>query len=113
MVIIFVASYDSYAHFTPTSNVGHGKNQKSFILDRHELKKGFLKGYSSNSPNNVIFKDAKISELILEWDECLLENLETLSNRIFKKDHNEDVKKIKDSMAMILKRKIPIEVSVT
>lgn len=67
-----------------SSNRGYGENEHSFILDRHAMYEGKVKGYSSNHKDGYIFKEAKISALINNWD-CILESqLNIICKRILK-----------------------------
>lgn len=62
-----------------TVNRGYGEKKKSYILDRHGLLGGNLKGYSSNSESGYDSKNAKISEEIQKWDFLLTKHLKDVS----------------------------------
>lgn len=61
-----------------TTNIGYKEKKYSYILDRHSLKEGMIKGYTSNSPNGIIFKEANLGLLVSEWDNTLLAQLENV-----------------------------------
>ena len=62
-----------------TVNRGYGKKKKSFILDRHGLVEGKIRGYSSNTESGYESKNAKISEEVQRWDLLLVKYLKEVS----------------------------------
>ncbi len=67
------------------SFAAHGANrggrkikEHSFILDRHALRQGKLKGYSANHDSGFLSHDTDASTLILEWDKVLFKHLERI-----------------------------------
>jgi len=62
-----------------TVNRGCEEKKKSYILDRHGLLEGNLKGYSSNSESGYDSKNAKITEEIQKWDFLLTNLLKDIS----------------------------------
>ena len=65
-----------------SSNRGRGESEHSFILDRHAMKQGKLKGYTANHQTGCVFKDANINELIESWDTALEEQLKIVSRKV-------------------------------
>ena len=63
-----------------TVNRGYGNNKKSYILDRHGLLEGRVKGYSSNGESDYDSKNAKISEEVQKWDSLLTKHLKEISS---------------------------------
>ena len=85
-----VVSYrnDFSAH---SPNRGRGNSEHSFILDRHAMNEGKVKGYTANHSDGFVFREADILSLIKGWD-CLLEQqLELIASRILNKEHNKQV----------------------
>lgn len=63
-------------------NRGRGTGLHSFILDKFGLAEGRVSGYSSNSPNGFVSRDAKIVNLVTDWDDVLEPTLAAISNAI-------------------------------
>ncbi|MEF1273493.1 hypothetical protein QTO03_26255 [Vibrio campbellii] len=75
------------------SFAAHGANrggrkikEHSFILDRHALRQGKLKGYSANHDSGFLSHDTDASTLILEWDKVFSKYLERILG-IIKKNY--------------------------
>ncbi|QJW84913.1 hypothetical protein HK414_19000 [Ramlibacter terrae] len=52
-------------------NRGRGAGLHSFILDKFGLVQGRVSGYSSNAPDGFVSRDAKLTDLVSEWDAAL------------------------------------------
>ena len=63
-------------------NRERGKAEHSYILDRFGLLEGRVAGYSSNAPTGFAPKDAKLLDLLSEWDDSLAEALAPVCQRI-------------------------------
>jgi hypothetical protein len=63
-------------------NRGRGAGLHSFILDKFGLADGRVSGYSSNAPDGFVSRDAKLTDLIAEWDALLEPVLGTISYKI-------------------------------
>lgn len=71
--------HDFAAH---SPNRGKGKAEHSYILDRFGLLEGRVSGYSSNAPTGFTPKDAKLLDLLSEWDNSFAEVLAPVCQRI-------------------------------
>jgi hypothetical protein len=76
---LIVHRNDFAAH---SPNRGRGDEAHSFILDRFRLRAGEVAGYSSNAPGGIKFRDAKIDDLLNDWDTTFLPVLERVSEAI-------------------------------
>lgn len=63
-------------------NRGRGADLHSFILDKFGLAQGRVSGYSSNAPDGFVSRDAKLTDLVSEWDVVLEPVLGVISNTI-------------------------------
>ncbi|MGG5574889.1 hypothetical protein [Vibrio diazotrophicus] len=73
------------------SFAAHGANrggrqvkEHSFILDRHALRQGKLKGYSANHESGFLSHDADASTLISEWDKVFSKYLKRILEMVKK-----------------------------
>lgn len=71
--------HDFAAH---SPNRGRGEESHSFILDRSGLGEGRVAGYSSNAPQGITFRDARLQDLLAEWDSTLLPVIKVISDEI-------------------------------
>lgn len=76
---LIVHRNDFAAH---SPNRGRGDDAHSFILDRFRLRAGEVAGYSSNAPGGIKFRDAKIDDLLNDWDTAFLPVLVQVSEAI-------------------------------
>lgn len=74
---LIVHRNDFAAH---SPNRGRGDEAHSFILDRFRLRAGEVAGYSSNAPDGVRFRDAKLDDLLNDWDRAFLPVLTQVSD---------------------------------
>ena len=73
-----------FAAHTPNKNVQ--KESRSFILCRFSLNQDRLKGYSYlGSDDDTIHKDEYLPKLIEDWDSILVNNLELITEDLFKR----------------------------
>jgi hypothetical protein len=63
-------------------NRGRGTGLHSFILDKFGLAQGRVSGYSSNAPDGFLSRDAKLTDLVSEWDAVLEPVLGAIGNTI-------------------------------
>lgn len=63
-------------------NRGRGRSEHSYIVDRFGLLEGRISGYSSNIPTGFASKDAKVVDLLSDWDACFAEALEPVCQYI-------------------------------
>lgn len=61
---------------------GRGVKSHSFILDRHELARGNISGYSINHDSGFKSQDVNIYNLLDKWDEVLTEQLKKVLLKI-------------------------------
>jgi hypothetical protein len=54
---------------------GREEKEHSFILDRHALQSGKIRGYSANHQSGFASHDTDIVELLSEWDDVLKKHL--------------------------------------
>lgn len=74
-------------------NRGRGAGLHSFILDKFGLAEGRVSGYSSNAPNGFVSRDAKLTDLIAEWDSLLEPVLGAISYKIEKRINEAGIQK--------------------
>jgi hypothetical protein len=65
-----------------SANRGRGKKEHSFILDRHAMLEGKVKGYSSNHVDGHLSKNANIYNLINEWSQLLEKQITLVGEKI-------------------------------
>ncbi len=61
---------------------GRETKRHSFILDRHELSRGNISGYSANHENGFKAQDSNIYELLDAWDSVLSKQLKIVLHKI-------------------------------
>lgn len=69
-----------------------GSPEHSYILDRFGLVEDRVAGYSSNSTDGLVFRNAALTELLTEWDECFFSALSPIAEHITKLIHAEGIR---------------------
>ena len=65
-----------------SANRGRGNGEHSFILDRHAMLEGKVKGYSSNHKDGHLAKNGDIYQLINDWSDLLEKQMILVGEKI-------------------------------